>query len=522
MELKSRVFDPLDEGWRQVDLNNLGDPNEVISFETAAHFLENAESLAEIGCFEWDIQANHVRWSDGLYRIYGLEPQEFKATLEGFLERVVVEDRDKVQSAVQTALETGGTFQSVERITHSSGEIRFLQSRGKVISDANGQPQRLIGVCQDVTETKDLENQLRQSQKMEAVGRLAAGIAHDFNNFLTVINLNAELLQLQPNSSKVQTFANAIQDAATRASNLTSQLLMFGRKATFNEKVVNLNHQLLEAKELLGSLLGDRISFIVELGENLPHIQVDPSHLDQVLVNLTVNATAALQKGGTFKIQTSSAHLSKDNTEGLPSGDYVTLEISDSGIGMDEAEVEHAFEPFFTNRDDGIGLGLFVVYGVVRDCGGSIQLTSQPGQGSQFRILFPAAASLPTSSSPSEVAQPTSARILLVEDEAPVRRATSAALRSNGYEVIEAGDSGKALEQLQSSEEQFDLLMTDVVMPGLTGIELAEKVKVAFPNVRILFTSGYSEPSKDLRPLLAKPFSIAELLDKIQTCMRNP
>ncbi|MEM8735105.1 MAG: ATP-binding protein [Planctomycetota bacterium] len=493
----------------------------------ASRFLSHAERLSEFGCFEWDMVTNHVRWSDGLYRIYGLEPQEFEATLEAFLERVVPEDRPQVQTAVQKAIETCGSFCGVERIRHSSGEIRNLESRGEVQVDDDGKPVRLIGVCHDVTKTKQLEDQLRLSQKMEAVGQLAAGVAHDFNNLLTVITVNSDLLLLNTASNPTAARATAaIQDAAERASSLTSQLLMFGRKAKPNIQVVDLNAKIRQSRDLFDSVVGEQVSvqFQLEPAEQL--VQIDPTHLDQVLVNLVVNGRDAMPDGGTLVIKTARmSDWEESDVKTASSGARLRLSVSDNGEGMDTHRRDHAFDPFFTTKPagKGTGLGLAVVYGVVQAAGGKIEIVSEVGKGTEVLIDLPIAESKATEETPKVVSvEGERKRVLLVEDQAPVREATSAALQSVGFDVVECDSGRRALELLEPAETVFDLLITDVIMPEMDGYALAEQATNMRPELAVLCITGFanSERGTSGHLHLYKPYSVAELVSKVHEVLR--
>lgn len=492
--------------------------------DNASNFLSHAERLSELGCFEWNFEQNKIEWSDGLYHIFGLEPQQFEATFEAFLERVLPEDREQVKQAVEQAVTSGETFKSVERILHSTGEIRYLESRGEVLKDDEGKPKSLIGVCRDVTVTKNLETQLRESQKMEAVGRLAAGIAHDFNNLLTVVSVNADLLLLPKASSRevAVKYTQAISDAAHRARNLTSQLLMFSRTIVPNEKVLCLNEHLRSSAELFQSLLGDRIRYVTELRPELPFIRVDQSHLDQALVNLTVNARDAMSDGGELTVRTNLETVA-DRCSVAP-GEYVSLEFSDTGVGVSQDDADHLFEPFFTTKPGGTGLGLAVIFGVVKEWGGSVQIQSRSEGGTTARILIPVTEK-PSDNPKKQGEQPAEAgteRILVVDDQSQVRAATSYALRRSGYEVVEAQDAEQAL-RIARAQGGVDLLLTDVVMPGLTGPQLANEIRAEFPQAKVLFVSGYEDTRLRIDSAhLQKPYSINELLRNVRTILDQP
>ena len=505
-----------------INNNNTDDPPLCIESETAAQFLVHAERLSNIGCFDWDIELNRVLWTDGLYRIFGLKPQEFAATLEAFVERVVPEDRERVERDIREALDTCGSFSSVERITHSSGEVRYLESEGEVIANEAGRPVRLIGVCRDVTRSRTLEHQVRHSQKMEAVGQLAAGIAHDFNNLLTVVDTYSELIMLSPSDQPMVTrAAESIRDASDRAGNLTRQLLMFSRPATQCEQTLDLNKIIEESEPLLRSLVGSITTVETTLTDGLPAITIDRTHLDQVLINLTVNARDAMPGGGLLRISTRATRIVETipHTSDLNPGIYVTLEVDDDGIGMSEETRDRVFEPFFSTKSagEGSGLGLAVVYGVVKEVGGHIQVESAPGKGTTIRILFPASNEDPRVPAETTTLDEDQQRVLLVEDEIPVRRATSLVLDRLGYQVVETSSAEEAIEILGPGSENFDLLLTDIVMPGMSGIALADEVRKRNPSIPVLLMSGYSEDiaNADSYPYLAKPFSVRRLRETI-------
>ncbi|MCA9188615.1 MAG: PAS domain S-box protein, partial [Planctomycetales bacterium] len=762
-----------------------------------------------------------VQWSDGLYRIYGLQPQEFEATLEAFLDRVVPDDRGQVHRTIQNALHDRGTFVSLERIIHTSGKVLVLESRGQVLVDDGGRPAKLVGVCRDVTEqhqheltnawqiagfkllaasaakslvshddqqwtslfraianhlgcdgftnyqlvdgtlhlvsifgfdaetiaklqrlalgeqmcgvcaarreflyvpsdrlgdypegaalwkmgvrlfvgvpliadnrllgtlsfvsrsrtslneserefvqavgqlvaaaqaqkyyemaiadserrfraivenTADalilydadgrvvdvnqqacdtlgyqrrellemheqdmltlspygcgsnvdaavptaprllegsgrrrdgtdfpvevrtnvidyfgrsvtlavvrdtsqrveverqkrmLEDQLRHSQKMEAVGRLAGGVAHDFNNLLTVINMYAELVRMSINQGTPDAESiDEIQDTVERAKGLTSQLLMFGRKSLNRQQPLDVNAVVERSERLLRRLIGEDIRLATNLSPNLSNVLADASHLDQVIVNLAVNARDAMPKGGQLHLETAQVHLSEVDATVLdvPPGEYVELSVADTGCGMDQEVCSKVFEPFFTTKQvgKGTGLGLSVAYGVVRDAGGAISVDSVPNVGSRFRIL------LPMTKQPVErchevavlAAAAGNERILLVEDERIVREATSAALRLHGFDVSEASSAADAKQIVVDNDGEFALLLTDLVMPETSGFDLANDIRRHYPQIKILCISGYSEiVARDQcasYPFLLKPFTTQVLVDKVR------
>jgi two-component system cell cycle sensor histidine kinase/response regulator CckA len=362
----------------------------------------------------------------------------------------------------------------------------------------------VLMVAEDTTERLKLEDQLRQSQKMEAVGQLAAGIAHDFNNILTVVQGHASLLlNDQVNTEKSSESIKCVSSAAERAANLTRQLLTFSRKQVGQWREVDLNSVVHNLSNMLRSLITENINLSVHCYENLPPVRGDVNMLEQVILNLVVNARDAMPKGGTLVIDTSIEEVTeegvRDNPKGRP-GRFVCLTVMDSGCGMDEATLERIFEPFFTTKEfgQGTGLGLATVYGVVTQHNGWIDVTSQPGNGTLFRIFIPALALPPTKKPDPHVESPAEIRggsetVLVVEDELGLRMLVEAVLQKYGYNVVLAEHGPEALELWDKHPGKIDLLLTDMVMPqGLTGLELSEKLRVKNPDLRIIYMSGYT------------------------------
>lgn len=359
----------------------------------------------------------------------------------------------------------------------------------------------LIGISRDITERKKLEEQLRQSHKMEAVGQLAGGVAHDFNNLLTIISGYSELLLAEPRvSESIRVAITAICDAGERAAALTRQLLAFSRQTILQPKVLDLNAVVAETGALLRRLIGEDILFTTVLAPNLSRVRVDPSQLDQILMNLAVNARDAMPKGGKLTIETANVELSDEYAASHPDcqpGPHVMLAMTDTGCGMTPAVLARVFEPFFTTKEvgKGTGLGLSMVLGIVQQSGGSIHGYSEPGHGSTFKIYLPAVAE---QMSKKDHAPPTTAvdgceTILLVEDEEVVRGMALMSLQLHGYKVLTAPDGKEALRVAQTHRDGIDLLLTDVVMPNVNGPELAEAVRDRHPRMKVLFMSGYTD-----------------------------
>ena len=401
--------------------------------------------------------------------------------------------------------------------------------------DFAGRPARLAAV-EDVTERRRLEDRLRQAQKMEAVGQLAGGIAHDFNNLLTAIVGYATLLdRALPVSDELHEEVQEIIGAARRAGTLTQQLLAFSRKQVLRPTVLDVNVVVRDMERILHRTIGEHIALETSLEPGLAPVRADASQLEQVIMNFAVNARDAMPGGGRITIETANvpldAELAQAHPEARP-GAYVLLAVSDTGTGMSPEVKAHLFEPFFTTKEvgKGTGLGLATVYGIVHQSGGFIAVDSELGRGSRFRIFLPRAEAPAADTTPAtpEPAAAGSGTVLLVEDERGVRHLARDVLGRYGYRVLEAGDGSEALRLAASHEGSIDLLLTDVVMPGMSGAELAERFLALRPGVRVLFASGYASDAvmrhgiTDGVPFLQKPFEPDELVRRVRELIERP
>jgi PAS domain S-box-containing protein len=398
-----------------------------------------------------------------------------------------------------------------------------------------GRAARLV-LAVDVTEKQALESQLRQAQKMESVGRLAGGVAHDFNNMLGVISGYGELLRKRVADERLRKYADDILKAADRAAGLTRQLLAFSRRQVLQPKVLDLNEVVSELERMLRRLIGEDIRLVVALHEGLPPIKADAGQLEQVLMNLVVNARDAMPTGGRLLIETGRATFDAAYAAahaGVELGSYVMVAVSDTGEGMTPEVRAQIFEPFFTTKGagKGTGLGLATVHGIVRQSGGHVFVYSEPGRGSTFKIYFPAVEeSLQPARPPKEEEAPRGTEtILVVEDEAALRDILRECLEAGGYRVLEAADGLAALKLAESQAGPIDLLVTDVVMPGMGGSEIARQLAAQRPDLKVLYMSGYTDDAVVLHgvlgaevPFLEKPFTAASLARKIREVLDRP
>ena len=391
--------------------------------------------------------------------------------------------------------------------------------------------QQVVGVmaiARDLSERDRLENELRQAQKMEAVGRLATGVAHDFNNLITVlINCSDELLEHIPQNSEARQLAESVRRATERASALTQQLLAFSRRQAAVANDVDLNRLITHIDDMLRRLLGSQITIDVRLQPDLATISADESQISQVIINLAVNARDAMPKGGTLSITTANVELGEEHLDVIP-GPHVVLTVSDTGQGMTTEVRDRLFEPFFTTKESGrgTGLGLSMVQAIVRQSGGHIQVESAPGAGTRFHVYFPSQAQRGEAAPPilprAVTAVEGEGLVLLAEDDASVRRLVVAELTRRGFTVIAAEDGRAALEIFKRDKDQIDILVTDVLMPRMNGADLAKEVERIDPDAKILFISGQPERAgHGLDPagvtnLLMKPFTADTLAARIK------
>lgn len=452
------------------------------------------------------------------------------------LDEIHPEDREKVTKAAAEALRTGIGANLEYRMRHKDGSWRTLESSASTILKA-GQIEKLVIVNRDITERKHLEEQFRQSQKMEAVGRLSGGVAHDFNNLLGVIIGYGEVVQEgTATSSPLRSCVEEMLKAGQRAASLTRQLLAFSRQQMLEPRVLDLNAVVNDMEKMLKRLISEDIQLRTDLDGSLARIKADQGQIEQVMMNLVVNARDAMPSGGRLDIKTNNFYMDESFVRRYPYpvqiGDYVLLTVSDTGIGMDAATRTRVFEPFFTTKEKGkgTGLGLSTVYGVVKQSGGYIEVASEPGAGAEFKIYLPkvedALADPLQTSSLSDSLQGTET-VLLVEDELSLRKLSCHLLELCGYSVLEAENGTEALKvSRENNDLPIQLLLTDVVMPGMSGRVLADELVKNRPEMRVLYMSGYTGQTVGDHGVLAegsfflpKPFTREGLARKVREAL---
>jgi len=473
-----------------------------------------------------DSKGSRIYSSPSYEKVLGYSSPEL---LGSALAEVHPEDRALVEEAANEARETGFGRRIEYRVRHKDGTWRYLESTASAIHDDDSMVEKLVVVNRDITARRRLEEQFRQAQKMEAVGRLSGGIAHDFNNLLGVIIGYAELLEDRI-AVEDREAVEEILKAGLRAASLTRQLLAFSRQQVLEPRVLDLNHVVSDTEKMLRRLVGEDVSFRTHLEAQLGAVKADPGQIEQILMNLVVNARDAMPEGGELLIETASVVMDEAFVRRYPypvkTGSYIELAVTDSGVGMDLEIQTHIFEPFFTTKakDAGTGLGLATVYGVVKQSGGYIEVLSELGKGTTFKLYFPRVDEKITPVSPlaPQVRLEGNETILLVEDEAALRGLAQQVLTSLGYHVLEAGSAAEALA-LAEEVSKIDLLLTDIVMPEMNGRPLAQQLLSRSPQLQVIYMSGYTGQAVGnhgaLQPegfFLRKPFTREVLAGKIR------
>jgi PAS domain S-box-containing protein len=513
--------------------------SELEELREAKATLTTAQRIAHFGSWEWDTRSGEVKWSDEVYRIFGLDPETFQPQIDSILALSPPEEQGRGQELIDRCIANrhGGSYE--QRFYRPDGSQGTYVSTFEPVFDDNDELIGMVGVAHDISERKqaeternELEMRYQQAQRMESLGRLAGGVAHDLNNLLTPIIAYGEiLLKRYSSEAKPRGYLEEIVQAGMRARDLVGQLLAFGRKQTLNVEPINLNEVITGFEKLLRRTIREDIDIRLELTGGLPAIRADRGQLEQVLMNLAVNSQDAMPDGGRLTIATclgTTPAEEEDTSTGM-----VELIVSDTGVGMDEQASTQAFDPFFTTKKQGkgTGLGLATVYGIVRQHGGEIRVESQPGRGAVFHTLFP------SSRQPVEArandndrqSTPGSETVLVVEDNAVVRKMVVTILRGHGYEVMSTADTRSALDIISNHPGPLHLLLTDVIMPGMNGRQLASEAIRRRSQLKVLFMSGYTDDViakhgvlDDGIPFIHKPFTVQSLVSKVRYALQAP
>jgi len=517
---------------------------DVSEQHAAKRALDDAESrmrfameASRVGTWEVEFATGAAQWSETHEALHGLPAGTFGGTFEAFLDHIHPEDRATVADEIERATKQHTDSSILYRTVWPDGSVRWLSGVGRTFYDADGAPVRAAGIGLDVTERRSLEEQYRQSQKMDAIGQLAGGVAHDFNNLLTAIQGYGSLLSesLEPGSPEQGDVAEILR-AADRAAALTRQLLAFSRKQVLAPRPLALGQSLRTIEPMLRRLIGEHIELVVRPAAGTAQILADPGQVEQVVLNLCLNARDAMPDGGLLLVEETNvvlddlyerAHLD------APAGRYVMLSVSDSGVGMDAETKRRIFEPFFTTKGPGrgTGLGLSTVYGIVQQSGGSVSVYSEPERGSTFKVYFPRidAAVEPLAPSVPASSQPGAETVLVTEDDPALLKMAVRVLQTAGYRVLQASTPEQATELAERHADNIDLLLTDVVLPGMSGRALAEGLSARSPMLKVLYMSGYTDDAVVRRGVLArdtqfiqKPFTHDSLLLKVRETLDRP
>ena len=497
--------------------------------------LERAQEVAHVGSWVVELDGSkRIVWSRETSRIFGVEPAQYAGTTTAALQLVHAEDREPLLASARAAIAAENRFETDLRISRSDGTARWVHARADIVRDADGRALRLIGTIQDVTDRRQLEDQLRQAQKMEAIGRLAGGIAHDINNALTAIAGYSELVLAELASDhQARADIEEIRRATERAGSVTRQLLAFSRKQLIEPRRFDVNDTVAAIARLLSRLVGPDVTVRTRLGSELRPIIGDPGQLEQALVNLAVNARDAMPNGGELSLETSSIvvdeALARQCVPMRP-GEYVHLAVRDTGQGMSAETQARIFEPFFTTKPagKGTGLGLSMVYGTLKQIGGFIFVTSELGRGTTFDVYIPPAPEQP-STAPLNAdghAPSTRATILVVEDEPAVRQIVASTLRAE-YEVLQAASAEEALGIAAKMATAPDLLLTDAMLPGDSGVALAARLVERWPRLRVMFMSGFTDDDLSrtgaIHPVavVQKPFTPRDLKARVRNALAS-
>jgi signal transduction histidine kinase/CheY-like chemotaxis protein len=498
--------------------------------------LKNAERMTNVGNWIWDIKANRLSCSEEIFRIMG-QPQNSQPSYEDYLKMTEPAEKVRLEQWVRGCLAEKKGRLIETRLVRPNGEVRTVVCTAEVLLDDDGSPDRLFGTCQDVTDARRAQEESFARQKLESLGTLASGIAHDFNNLLGAVLAQTELAMAEPGprSPDVNEGLNSIRDVAIRGSEIVRQLMIYAGKESDVLEPVDVSKSVEGMLGLLQVVVSRRVALMSDLGEDLPAVRARAAQLSQIVMNLVVNASDALgDRDGVIRVSTRHLAVGEAETvrKTLAAGDYVQLEVSDTGCGMSAETQAKIFDPFFTTKFSGRGLGLAVVQGIVRSLHGDIQVASEAGKGTTFQVLLPCAepgvqpddtrvSRLDESASPARRAS-----ILLVEDEEPLRLAIAKMLRKWGLETFEAASGSAAIDLLRTTGGKIDLMLLDLTIPGASSQEVLAEAAVAQPNLKVVLTSAHSEETA--KPMMSgprvcgfirKPFKIADLAQRLRSVL---
>lgn len=516
----------------------------IDALQRSQELLQATQTLSKLGGWEYDLDTQETYWTDEMYRLHDLDkdcaPEELAyLSLAGYPD----ESKALLQQYIEDLATNGNPYNLETWYTTKGGRKIFIRASAEAKWE-DGRIRRIMGTFQDITESKEAEirqhelmEQLRQAQKLDSIGQLAGGVAHDFNNILTVIlGYSEEIMNNLHDQDPLRQDIQEIINAGQRASSLTRQLLTFSRKQVIKPELINLNDTITNLSKMLMRLIGEDVDFILNLGEDVPSIMADIGQIEQVIMNLVINAREAMQMGGRLTISTFKYEAEPEfrkHHRMIAGNSFAVLKVEDTGCGMDKSTLEHIYEPFFTTKakGHGTGLGLPTVYGIVRQASGHINVDSAPGKGATFVIMLPATNDeLQTEQKPEVQIIPEGNKelVLIVEDDPSISDLSGKMIQKMGYRVMLAESADKAIVMIEDEGLRPELVISDVVMPGLSGLELAAIIRYKHPEMKVILMSGYTEQvimkhgEMDPNiPFLHKPFTRQELQDRITQVMQK-
>ncbi len=506
--------------------------NAEAAVQVSERQLAEAQRMSHIGNWELDLTNDVLQWSDEVYRIFEINSDKFSASYEAFINAIHPDDREKINSVYSESVINKKPYVITHRLLMPDGRIKYAEERCQTFFDKQGTPLRSSGTIQDITQQVQMEEILRRSQKMDALGKLTGGIAHDYNNMLGVILGYADLLKLNLDSqSKLAEYANEIHRAGERGRKLTQKILSFARQKQVDCKIISINTLLEDEINILKKTLTARIKLQYDLAENLWPISIDEYELEDTILNICINAMHAIEGTGLLTIKTNNENIEFENARllKLEPGDYVSLSFTDTGQGMSSDVKQKIFDPFYTTKgQQGTGLGLSQVYGFMQRSKGAINVYSEPGQGSRFVLHFQRADQAinkeQTKRATKTKEQQTNATLLVVDDEKALLKLTQTILSSSGYNVLIANSGKHAIEVLK--KETVDLMISDVIMPNMDGYQLAAYVQQHFPQVKIQMVSGFADNQHHIetvqeleKNILYKPYRSEALLTQVKNLL---
>ncbi len=497
--------------------------------------LRRTQEIVHVGSWIFDSKTMDFTWTDEVYRIFGLDQSSTKPDYKLYMSFIPEDERDEINAEFTRAINECKPFEKIHSIKRKDGSLRKIHVKAQFEKNRYGKTAKMLGIVHDVTEQKELEEQFRQSQKMEAIGLLAGGIAHDFNNLLMVVLCNCDLiLARSKNDDTLTEDIIEIKKSGQRAAELTSQLLAFSRKQVLKPQIIDLNTIVNDLEKMIKRLVGERIDTVAVLEPRISPVKADKGQMDQVIMNLVINARDAMPKGGKITIETKNVKIDdnyiKKYSE-LKPGSYAMIAVTDTGTGMTKETVDKIFEPFFTTKGlgKGTGLGLSTVYGIVKQSNGYVSCYSEPGRGTCFKIYLPSADAeeyIEKEIKQYENVEPHGEKIVVIDDEKEIRDVVAKMLEQEGFNVFCASSFEDIMKFYET--EKIDLLITDVIMPDMNGDEIGEKLLEKYPEAKVIYMSGYTESTiMDFSLLdknkiyLQKPFSRQSLVENVKEILKN-